>query len=382
MYLAHPTAVLKAGVKRGAWALGVMILSGCASLPSSGPTGSQIMKTGSHDPATDTPFQIVEVNGLGSIPSAPSVPPSLLVDRAVQPTDLIGPNDLLEISIFETGISLFSGASPASLRANMDPSTQVEKLPVSRVDDSGYIQLPFAGRIQAAGLTTAQLAATIRRALQGMSQNPQVVVTMRETINNSVLVGGDVGRPGRLALATNRETLLDAITLAGGYKGDAKDYGIRVERDGLSAELRLSDILSGSGRDVRVFPGDKISVVRQPLSFSVMGAPGKVEQIPFARSRVSLAEALAQSGGANPNIGDPKAIFVLRYVRNGGGQEVPTVYHFNMMRTQTYFLAQRFAMENNDILYVANASANQPSKFIQIISQLFAPIATVDNVLR
>ena len=45
-------------------------------------------------------------------------------------------------------------------------------------------------------------------------------------------------------------------------------------------------------------------MINNPRTFSVLGAPGRVEQIPFSRSRISLVEAVAQSGGANPNAGD------------------------------------------------------------------------------
>jgi polysaccharide biosynthesis/export protein len=45
------------------------------------------------------------------------------------------------------------------------------------------------------------------------------------------------------------------------------------------------------------------------------------------------------------------------------------------------FLAQRFMMRDQDLLYVGNARANQPSKFVQLLSQLFLPVATVRNVV-
>ena len=117
--------------------------------------------------------------------------------------------------------------------------------------------------------------------------------------------------------------------------------------------------------------------MRAPRSFSVMGAPGRVEQITFTGPSISLAQALALSGGSNPNMGDPEAIFVFRFLPGEDGKETPVVYHLNMMKAGGYFLSQRFAMQDADLLYVGNARANQPSKLIQIISQLFAPIVTV-----
>jgi len=128
---------------------------------------------------------------------------------------------------------------------------------------------------------------------------------------------------------------------------------------------------------VRAYPGDRLMLINDPRSFSVMGAPGRVEQFPFSRSKTSLAEAIATAGGVNPGLGDPAAIFVFRYVANADGEEVPIVYHLNMMEASAYFLAQRFDIQNKDVIYFGNASANQPGKVLQLISQLFSPLMTV-----
>lgn len=255
------------------------------------------------------------------------------------------------------------------------------RLPPARVDDQGYIQFPYVGRMNVAGQTPPAVQTMIRAALRGKSQDPQVVVTIGQSITNSVIVGGEVAKAGRLVLTTNRESLSDAIALSGGYRGDAKDLVARVDRQGHLFEYRLSDALSGPGRDMRILPGDRIELVRKPLTFSVMGAAGKVDQIPFSAPALSLAEAVTLAGGANPNLGDAKAIFVFRLVPTVDGKEEPVLYHVNLMRAGSLFLSQRFAMRDKDILYVGNASANQPSKLIQIVSQLFSPVVAVESGL-
>ena len=75
-------------------------------------------------------------------------------------------------------------------------------------------------------------------------------------------------------------------------------------------------------------------------------------------------------------------MFVFRYVQQPDGTERPTVYHLNMMRAGAYLLSQRFMMEDRDILYVGNARANQLTKFIQLLSQLFVPVATARAVTQ
>ena len=91
-------------------------------------------------------------------------------------------------------------------------------------------------------------------------------------------------------------------------------------------------------------------------------------------------EAVALAGGANPNLGDAASVYVFRYVRTADGTEQPTVYHVNMMKPDAYLLSQRFLMHDRDVLYVANARANQLTKFVQLLSQLFVPVTTVRSV--
>jgi polysaccharide export outer membrane protein len=170
--------------------------------------------------------------------------------------------------------------------------------------------------------------------------------------------------------------------LAGGYRGEAKDLSVRLQRGGQSSEFRLTDLTDGPNRDLRVYPGDRVSLSRAPRTFSVFGGSNRIEQLSFNAPSLSLAEAVAQVGGANPTLGDPHAVFVFRYVSGPDGLSRPIVYHVNMMSAGAYFLSQRFAMEDKDVLYIGNAAANQPSKLIQLISQLFSPLVVLTSAAQ
>lgn len=355
-------------------------VAGCSSLPSSGPTGSQIIKSAE---APESRISIVELSDAATIPAQLPLVADTLPNLPPPPTDMVGPGDVLDISIYEAGVHLFGGgAAPAAAAGAYDPSAKVEKLPPSRVDDEGYITIPFAGKIRVVGKTVSGVSAMVRKALLRFSQNPQVLVTQRDVITNSVIVGGDVARPGRLVLPTNRETLSDVIALAGGYRGEERDLSVRVQRASLSASYRVNEVLNGAEADIRIYPGDRVTVISQPRTFTVLGASGKVDRLPFATTKMKLVEAIGSAGGTNPAYGDPKAIFVFRYVTSEAGAETPVVYHLNMTKAGAYFLAQRFEMRDGDVLYFGNAASNQPSKLVQLISQLFSPILTVTSAVQ
>lgn len=360
-------------------------LGGCATLPSSGPTGGQIEKSATA-PKDGPPIQIFEIQTIADLPRerVSAVSASLLPERIPPPTDLIGPGDVLDINIYEAGITLFSGNASGGPAAGQmaAPGVQVQKLPPTRVNDLGDISIPYADRLHVAGLTIGEVESMVRNSLRSLSQNPQVLITLSQAITNSIIVGGEVAKPGRLVLQTNRETLSDVVALAGGYRGSAKDLTLRITRGGKNVDVRMNDLVDNPALDVRAYPGDRLILINNPRTYSVLGASGRVEQVPFSRSAVSLAEAVATAGGVNPGVGNPAAIFVFRYVIDEQGNEVPMVYHLNMMKTGSYFVAQRFAMQDKDVLYFGNAAANQPSKLIQLISQLFSPILTVTSAVQ
>lgn len=353
-------------------------------MPTNGPTGKQIENT-ARTSIDGLPIKLVQVETIAQVPPAPEVAAVApqFAKTVLLPTDMVGQGDVLDISVYEAGVTLFSSTGPNG-PSPVSPVTgsQVQRLPPIRVDDNGFIALPYAGRLRVAGHTVTEIQGMIQRALRGFSQDPQVLITLREAIANTVIVGGEVAKPGRLILTTNRESLSDVVALAGGYRGAAKDLLARVSRDGQTTDIRLNDIVANPTLDIRIAPGDRVTLINDPRAFSVLGASGIVAQLPFNRTSVSLSEAIAMAGGVNSNIGNPAAVFLFRYEPDAHGKPVPMVYHLNMMKTGTYFLAQRFPMRDKDVIYIGNAAANQPSKLFTLLSQLFTPILTVTAAVQ
>jgi polysaccharide export outer membrane protein len=120
-----------------------LLLCGCATLPSSGPTGNEVSKGVARD--TQLGLSLVEVDSMAAIPSPPAAAVSRLSDRPSPPTDMVGPGDVLSVAIYEAGVTLFSG-TPAvgGAGAAMDAGARAT-LPELRVDDYGDITIPMLG---------------------------------------------------------------------------------------------------------------------------------------------------------------------------------------------------------------------------------------------
>ncbi|HJT52168.1 MAG TPA: polysaccharide biosynthesis/export family protein [Nitrosospira sp.] len=367
-------------------AVGLSVLTaGCAGLPSSGPTAQRILSQAAPDKGP-VQFNVVSLdqasvdalNGSGG--PAPSTL-SRLNSLDIPLGGLIGPGDTLHINLFEVGVSLFSGSrATAAAAESFDASAHGQEFPPLTVDADGNIRLPFAGLIRVGGMTPEQVAQAVEQQFVRKSQYPQAVVTIEKSIFSSVIISGDVRKPGRISLTSAKERLVDVIAAAGGTELPIDDVIVRMARGNARAEQRLGGIVPGSIDDLVLNPGDRIEVIRAPRTFTVFGASSKVSEVPFESAHLSLAEAIARAGGPNDAFADPTAIFLFRLNAPAGVNGSPNIYRINMLDPRTYFLAQKVMMQDDDLIYMASARSNQASKFVAIINQLFSPAVAVRAV--
>jgi polysaccharide export outer membrane protein len=153
----------------------------------------------------------------------------------------IGPQDVLQIDVWK---------EPEITRT----------IPV-RPD--GKISLPLLNDIQAAGLTSLELAANIRDGLKKFLNNPQVTVTVSAINSRRIYITGEVGRPGATPLTPNM-TALQALSSAGGFTQFAKIKNIYILRQEGDKQVRIpfsyKDVVAGKKPDVPLKAGDVIVV--------------------------------------------------------------------------------------------------------------------------
>ncbi len=365
----------------------ILSLGGCSSLPSSGPTADDITAAQSDTAANGFRVEDITANTIttqmGELSPAQA---NLSGLKASGNVDAVGPGDVLQITVFEIGTSLFSGMSGGGLTnpsssGLMPPSVAGENLPPVQVDRDGAVTLPYIGRLYVKGRTPAEIQSLIAKGLKGKSQNPQVLVSVRERVWSTITVMGEAKKPGALPLLGPHERVLDAIAESEGANQPSQDIIVRLTRGETSASVRLSSLTAGSIDNIVLLPQDRIELLYRPLSFTVFGAAGKVSQVPFQSSTVSLAEAVARVGGPVDQQADPSAIFVFRYNKTtvDGAPEpgaVPIAYRLDLSKPESYFLAQRFPMCPRDVIYIANARSNQPTKLIQVLNLFFSPAYT------
>lgn len=384
----------------------LLCLAGCSSLPTSGPSNSQVLDQAVSE-NNPLGIRIVDLSPatIDTLRSRPerslSVIDRLRSNRAV---DLLGPGDVLTVAIYEAGAGLFNTRRTAD--AESQSGSTAETLPRLQVDRNGSITVPYAGEIKVAGRTTTQVQKMIESRLADKAAQPQVVVSLVMNGSNIVYVSGDVHSPGRFPLSLAHETLLDVVSLAGGPTHSPQDTLIKVSRRGQEATTSLTRVQTMAAENIPVEPQDRIQVDYLPRTFLSFGATGRVAQLQFDAATVSLAEAVARLGGLDDNRANPEAVYLFRFERPANAetlgltaatgprapsapvipgtmaQGVPIIYKVNMREPQTFFAIQQFQMQDKDVIYIANAPTVQIYKFLQLLYSLVTPAFTAKTLTQ
>ena len=388
-----------------ALSLGAGCLSGCSVLPSGAPTAVEFIAPGALSGAAsgDPGYVLLDLDpAVAKAVSAYRRPGlSSLGADLYQPALVLKPGDVIAVSVFEVApIPLFGGSPALSATADKTPtaSGHTATLPSEVVELDGDVSVPFGGTVHVAGLTPGQAGRAIARSLAGKATDPQVVVSLVSSTVNTASVNGDVGKPGLIPITVRGERVLDVIAEAGGPRDPPFDVDVQLVRRNRVARAGMQRLIDDPRENLRVEPGDDVVLVRNPRSFSVMGAALKVSQYDFNVERVTLAEAVARAGGGNDAVANVGEIFLMRFepkalvrsllpagdprlrtvdaldaadgTRGGSGgrhDAVPVIYHLDLRAASGYFLGQSVQMRDKDTVLITNADAVELSKAVQIM---------------
>lgn len=150
--------------------------------------------------------------------------------------------------------------------------------------------------------------------------------------------------------------------------------------------MPLDLIIEDPKQNIPLQPGDVLTVLYQPWTISILGATGRNQDLPFEARGISLAQALARTGGLNDNRADPGGVFVFRFEdanlvnpnlitlpaisANG---KVPVVYQVDFEDPGSFLVTQNFMMQDKDVMYVANMPSAEVEKFMRMVGMVLTP---------
>lgn len=361
-----------------------LVLSGCAAMPNSGPSRMQTQRAETSKSLDNVVLMKVDDSLARTLNDSKRVKPFAEVFGSTRRQSyLIGPGDTLVVSVWETPPAILFGGVALSSRAET-LATQTETLPQQMVMEDGKITIPFAGQITVAGRTVREIEKDIMLRLQGKANNPQVVVRVVGNPTSQISVIGDVSKSANIPLTPKGERLLDVLATAGGVTQPLTQVSLQLSRSGTTATMPLDSIIRDPKQNISLLPGDVLAALFQPWTFSVLGATGKNAEVPFEAKGISLAQALARSGGFNDNRADPGGVFVFRFedasvvakehfeplAANG---KVPVVYQVDFNDPGAFLVTQNFPVQDKDVIYVANMPTAELEKFLRMVGLVLTP---------
>ena len=363
-----------------------LLLSGCNSIPTSGFLRSDA------DPKSTQP----NLKGIQIIDVTDGVAKQLFDQRATrQFSDVfaapdprgqtIGYGDGLEVSIWEAPPATLFSPGTIDVRG-VTSSTRATTLPDQMVNSDGFISVPFAGKIKAAGQSLQTVEAEIVKRLTGKANQPEVFVRLTRNVSSNVTVVGEVTNSTRLPLTPGGERLLDALAAAGGVRQPVNKMTIQITRGDSVFAMPLDTIIRDPKQNINLARGDVVTAMFQPLSFTALGATGKNEEINFEAQGISLAQALARTGGLRDERSDPQGVFIFRFeaanaltwpkqpLMTTADGKVAVIYRIDLRDPASFFVAQTFQVNNKDLLYVSNAPVAELQKFLNVVFSVAYPI--------
>lgn len=299
--------------------------------------------------------------------------------------DTIRAGDVLGLTIWENVAEglLARGGAAASV---------IEQV---QVDSSGFIFVPYAGRIRAAGNTPEALRGIITRALETQTPDPQVSVRRLAGDGATVTVVGAVGAQGVYPIDRPTRKLSSVLARAGGVSFEA-DLDVDVTqvsilRGNRIERIWLTDLLENPAVDIAVRGGDRIIVEQDRRSFIALGALGTQTNVPFSEQDLNALEAVASVGGLNSAIADPTGIFVLREQDEATARKVldnpqiqgpqRIVYTVDLTQPSGMFVAGDFFIQDGDTVFVTEAPLARWSKTVSLVfGSVVQPAANVSTL--
>ncbi len=254
------------------------------------------------------------------------------------------------------------------------------------IGPDGKISLPLVGGFSVMDLTRERSAQLIKTALENYYERISVVIRVDRYAANRILVLGRVKRPGEVQFNMTAPTLLEAISLAGGFAESAGSEGANT--------LPLTRCAIFRGREQIIwieleplFLGKDLSLNLKLQRNDIVYIPELAERLVYVlgevhrpgayrlNPNVSFLEILAKAGGPTIDAA-PNRIQMIRPSQNLN-------YSLNLDKLMAPREQFNFALKEGDVIYVPTntiAKVNYALRFLTPFSSLLGIYADIESI--
>jgi polysaccharide export outer membrane protein len=357
-------------------------LAASCGLPRSGPNKAEIF-SGSVLEQGDSFILTVDdrINRIAAV--APALGFSENLKKASKlGSDTINPGDVL-------GLTIWENVDDGLLVPQGQNATVLEEV---QVDGDGFIFVPYAGRIKAAGNSPEAIRRIISQKLSDQTPDPQVQVRRLAGNGATVSVVGAVSAQGVYPIERPTRTLSTMLAAAGGVAIRPEIAQVTLVRGDVAESIWFEDLYQEPNHDIALRSGDRVFVEEDTRTFTSLGATGSQQRIQFESKNISAIEAIAQVGGLDSTLADPTGVFVFRNEPEAianqllarddliGTQRV--VYVLDLTKPNGIFMARDFAIRDEDTVYVTEAPFSEFSKTIAAVTGSLSAVNTLNTAIN
>nr|WP_235579788.1 polysaccharide biosynthesis/export family protein [Ramlibacter sp. Leaf400] len=261
----------------------------------------------------------------------------------------IGPSDVISIVVYDHP-ELLPNAG-AVISQQVDP-TGISAAPGFIVGADGQVSFPFVGRIKVQGLTEIEASELIRDRIARFIKDPQVSVRINSFRSRRAYVDGEVRTPGMQIFTDVPMTILEAINRSGGITAAGDRSSVLLTRNNQTTVVNLMQFqeLGINPNQILLESGDLVTVrSRDESKVFVAGEIARPSALQMRNGRLSLNEALGEAGGPSLTTANTSQIYVIRNTAQAGA---PAVFHLNAAAPTALALAETFALQPKDVVYI------------------------------
>lgn len=238
----------------------------------------------------------------------------------------------------------------------------------------GTVFYPYVGVLKVAGLTLREVRALLTDRLSGVVTKPQLDVRVAAYRGRKVQITGEVVGPSTMPLTDVPVRVQDAISFARGFGPEADASRVTLARGG---QVHRLDLLALYERGVvsqnwLLQDGDVINVPdRNRNRVFVLGEVRTPQARPMIKSRMTLAEALADAQGFDPVAANVGKVYVIR-----GDLAAPEIFRLDASSADALLLATAFELKPRDVVFV---STYELTRWNRVINQIVPTVQTLFN---
>lgn len=245
-----------------------------------------------------------------------------------------------------------------------------------KVDQQGNLSFPLIGQIRAEGKTVTTLQNELNQRLKRYLKQPDAQIKVLQYKGRKFFVGGEVRVPGQYALNDEPLNLYGALSQAGGLLATGDLNAIVLNRQGTRYEFSILELQKQglSPNQLLIQDSDDLYIIsREGRKIYFLGEAGRPTPIILREQGMSLADVIGEGAGLNPLSANPAKVYVLR---DQPEANLSTVYQLDLSSFTSLALAQRFAVQPRDIIYVDASGLARWSRVLNLLLPSASAIRT------